>query len=51
VRDAKFLVAGKPATNRRPVWHPGIGTDGAKAFAAGEAVAPDRWEFLAISYG
>jgi hypothetical protein len=29
----------RPARNCRPVWHPGIGTDGAEAFATGEAVA------------
>jgi antirestriction protein ArdC len=39
VQVAKFLVAAKPARNCRPVWHPGIGTNAAKAFATGEAVS------------
>ena len=39
---AEFLVARSPAENCRPAGHPGIATDGAKAFALGKPGA-DRY--------
>jgi hypothetical protein len=47
---AKFLVAGNPAENRRPAGHPGIATDGTKAFALDQPVA-DRPGDLGVIIG
>jgi hypothetical protein len=41
-------VAAKPTENRRLIGHPGFGTDGAEAFAAGEPVADCQGDFGAI---
>ena len=45
---AKFLVAGEPAENRRPAGHPGIATDGAKAFALDKSAADRPGDLGAI---
>jgi hypothetical protein len=46
--SAKFLVARDPAENRRPAEHPGIATDGAKAFALGKPGADRYGDLKAI---
>ena len=48
--SSRTLVAGKPARNCRPVWHPVVCTHGAKAFAVGKSFA-DRVNDLVTVIG